>query len=247
MSSEFKKLPEIIQVLTIVFTRKIIYNDHFKPEPISQENKVLCEEFIAEYLLNGRTQRFEILESRLRNKSRNQGLIPTFIRHAEAYYKDREILFQKKHELIPFIFHYFKQRENEISNSPTFENLETRLTEIENVIGLENTGNFELRLNRIKEHLINVNEQVSRRNTDTKKIWMKFNENAIKIVFNGDDVFDLIEEATTKLSGLDNYRMDVIEAYKHNSSEPLKFGDTVDGSFINQYETPILIRIRTQQ
>ncbi|CAG8511362.1 uncharacterized protein OCT59_017710 [Rhizophagus irregularis] len=225
MSSGFKKLPELIQVLTIVFTRKIIYNDHFNPEPISQENKVLCEEFIAEYLLNGRTQKFEILESRLRNKSRNQGLIPTFIKHSEAYYKDREILFQKKHELIPFIFHYFKQRENEISNNQTFEdfkeNLETRLTEIENVIGLEKSGNFELRLNRIKEHLINVNGQVSTRNT--------------------------VEEATTKLNGLDNYRMDLIEAYKHNSSEPLRFGDMVDGSFINQYETPILIRIKTQQ
>lgn len=251
MSSGFKKLPELIQVLTIVFTRKIIYNDHVNPEPISQENKVLCEEFIAEYLLNGRTQKFEILESRLRNKSRNQGLIPTFIKHAEAYYKDREILFQRKHELIPFIFHYFKQRENEISNNQTFEdfkeNLETRLTEIENVIGLEKSGNFEIRLNRIKEHLINVNRQVSTRNTGTKKIWVKFNENAIKIVFIGEDVFDLVEEATTKLSGLDNYRMDLIEAYIHNSSEPLRFGDMVDGSFINQYETPILIRIKTQQ
>ncbi|CAB4384022.1 unnamed protein product [Rhizophagus irregularis] len=196
MSSGFKKLPELIQVLIIVFTRKIIYNDHFNPEPISQENKVLCEEFIAEYLLNGRT-------------------------------------------------------ENEISNNQTFEdfkeNLETRLTEIENVIGLEKSGNFEIRLNRIKEHLINVNGQVSTRNTGTKKIWVKFNENAIKIVFNGEDVFDLVEEATTKLSGLDNYRMDLIEAYKHNSSEPLRFGDMVDGSFINQYETPILIRIKTQQ
>jgi len=147
MNSEFKKLPDLIQVLTLVFTRKIIYNDHYNPELISQENKKLCEEFIAEYLLNGRTQKFNILETRLKNKSKNEGLIPVFIEHAETYYNDREILFENKHELIPFIFHYFRQRENEMTNEQTFEEkLGTHLTEIENIIGLENSGNFEKRL-----------------------------------------------------------------------------------------------------
>src|SRR5256885_1643119 len=102
MSSEFKKLPDLIKELKLVFTRKIIYNDNYNQEPISQENKKLCEEFIAEYLLNGRTQKFNILETRLKNKSKNEGLIPVFIEHAETYYNDREILFEMKHELIPF-------------------------------------------------------------------------------------------------------------------------------------------------
>src|SRR6266496_124655 len=101
MSSEFKKLPDLIQVLTLVFTRKIIYNDHLNPEPVSPENKKLCEEFITEYLLNGRTQQFKILETKLKNRSKNEGLIPVFIEHTETYYKDREILFELKHQLIP--------------------------------------------------------------------------------------------------------------------------------------------------
>ena len=155
------------------------------------------------------------------------------------YYNDREILFENKHELIPFIFHYFRQRENE----QTFEEkLGTRLTEIENIIGLENSGNFEERLNRIKENLIN--EKASKRNQKT--IWVKHNEKAIKIAFNGEDVFDLVEEVIKKLNGLDGFKMDLIEAYKHNSAVPLKFGDVIDGSFINQYETPIVIKVKTQ-
>jgi len=75
---------------------------------------------------------------------------------------------------------------------------------------------------------------------------VKYNEKAIKIAFNGEDVFDLVEEASKKLNGLDSFKMDLIEAYKHNSAEPLKFGEVVDGSFINQYETPIVIKIKTQ-
>ncbi|GBB93269.1 hypothetical protein RclHR1_02140022 [Rhizophagus clarus] len=243
MSSEskFKKLPEIIQILTLVFTRKIIYNDHFNPEPISQENKKLCEEFITEYLLNGKTQKYVILEARLKNKSKNEELIPVFIEHAKTYYEDREILFGKKHELIPFIFHYFRQRENEISNNQTLEDcLKIWLAEIENMIGLKKLGDLKKRLNRIKEFLIK--EKISKGNK--KKIWVKFNENAIKITFSGDDVFDLIEEATTKLNGLDNFKIDLIEAYKHNAVKPLKFSDKIDGSFANQYETPIMIKVK---
>jgi hypothetical protein len=185
------------------------------------------------------------LETRLKNKSKNEGLIPVFINHAKTYYEDREILFERKHELISFIFHYFRQRENGIQPFEDFKEsfLSTSLTEIENIIGLKNTGDFEKRLSRIKKHLIN--KQTSKRKE--KKIWVKFNENAIKITFNGDDVFDLVEEATTKLNGLDNFKIDLIEAYKHKSVEPLKFGDIVDGSFTNQYDTPIVIKIKTQQ
>ncbi|RGB33212.1 hypothetical protein C1646_705012 [Rhizophagus diaphanus] len=242
MSSEFKKLPEIIQILTLVFTRIIIYNDHLNPEPISQGNKELCEEFITEYLLNGKTAKFEVLESRLKNKSKNEGFIPVFIEHAETYYKDREILFENKHELIPFIFHYFRQKENEISINQIFEDFkDSILTDIEKIIGLENTGDFQERLNRIKEH--SIKDQTSKRNK--KKIWVKFNENAVKITFNGDDVFDLVEEATTKLNGLKNFKIDLIKAYKHNSAEPLKFGDIIDDTFINKYETPIVIKVKT--
>src|SRR4051812_1122393 len=127
MGGEFKKLPEIIQVLTIVFTRKIIYNEHFNPEPISQENKKLCEEFITECLLNGKTKKFEELETRLKNKSKNKELIPIFIEHAKTYYEDREIIFENKHELIPFIFHYFRQREKEMLNDHTFKDFKEKL------------------------------------------------------------------------------------------------------------------------
>jgi hypothetical protein len=111
------------------------------------------------------------LETRLKNKSKNEGLIPVFINHAKTYYEDREILFERKHELISFIFHYFRQRENGIQPFEDFKEsfLSTSLTEIENIIGLKNTGDFEGRLNRIKKHLIN--EQTSKRKE--KKILMK--------------------------------------------------------------------------
>ena len=75
---------------------------------------------------------------------------------------------------------------------------------------------------------------------------MKFNENPVKIVFSGEDVFDLVEETKTKLNGLDNFKMDLIEVYKHDSVEPLKFGHIVDDSFINRYETPIVIKIKKE-
>jgi hypothetical protein len=51
-------------------------------------------------------KKIEVLETRLRNKSKNKELIPIFIEHAKTYYEDREILFKNKHELI----HYFRQR-----------------------------------------------------------------------------------------------------------------------------------------
>ncbi|EXX71398.1 uncharacterized protein OCT59_017720 [Rhizophagus irregularis] len=69
---------------------------------------------------------------------------------------------------------------------------------------MENSGNFEKRLIRIKEFLIN--EQDSKWNTEEKKIWAKFKESAVKIASNGEDDFDLVEETTTKLSGLDNFK-----------------------------------------
>lgn len=69
---------------------------------------------------------------------------------------------------------------------------------------MENSGNFEKRLIRIKEFLIN--EQDSKWNTEEKKIWAKFKESAVKIASNGEDGFDLVEETTTKLSGLDNFK-----------------------------------------
>lgn len=79
-----------------------------------------------------------------------------------------------------------------------------------------------------------------------KIIWVKFNEEPIKIAFNGEDIFDLIEEAKIKLNGLDKIKMDLIEVYKHNSIEPLKFGQVVDDSFINRYETPVEIKVKSE-
>ncbi|CAB4383980.1 unnamed protein product [Rhizophagus irregularis] len=79
-----------------------------------------------------------------------------------------------------------------------------------------------------------------------KIIWVKFNEEPIKIAFNGEDIFDLIEEAKIKLNGLDKIKMDLIEVYKHNSVEPLKFGQVVDDSFINRYETPVEIKVKSE-
>ncbi|CAG8693847.1 4028_t:CDS:2 [Rhizophagus irregularis] len=79
-----------------------------------------------------------------------------------------------------------------------------------------------------------------------KIIWVKFNEEPVKIAFSGEDVSDLVEEAKIKLNGLDNFKMDLIGVYKHNSIEPLKFGQIVDDSFINRYETPIEIKVKKE-
>ncbi|PKY50953.1 hypothetical protein RhiirA4_467729 [Rhizophagus irregularis] len=77
-------------------------------------------------LLNGKTKKkFEVLETRLRNKSKHKELIPIIIEHAKMYYEDREIvLFKNKHELI----HYFRQRKKEISvNDQTFKDFKGKL------------------------------------------------------------------------------------------------------------------------